>query len=50
MSGFKEHHCYQCRMPIMVASHDISERNYCQNCAYSKINAVRIPYITDEDD
>lgn len=48
MSKYKEHHCYQCRTPIMVASHDVSERNYCQNCAFSKIGATSIRYESDE--
>lgn len=48
MSKYKEHHCYQCRMPIMVASHDVAERNYCQSCAFSKIGATSIHY--DEGD
>lgn len=37
MTTYKNVVCYKCRIPIMVASHDVGERNYCQTCAWDKL-------------
>lgn len=34
---YLERSCYSCEVTIMVASHDISERYYCQTCAIAKV-------------
>lgn len=50
MTNYENRLCYGCAITIMVATHDISERNYCQTCAFSKIGAVRLSYDTNRED
>lgn len=40
---YKQAECFQCGVELVVPTHDYSERNYCQPCAFSKLGYVRIP-------
>ena len=40
--------CDTCGMTIMVATYDVTHRNYCQTCAYSKLGAVGLSYTPNE--
>jgi ribosomal protein S27AE len=37
MTNYKNVRCWKCDTNILVASHDLAERNYCQSCAWDKI-------------
>lgn len=37
MTKYKNVRCWKCDTDILVASHDLAERNYCGQCAWDKI-------------
>jgi len=50
MTNYENRLCHGCAIAIMVATYDVSERNYCQTCAFSKIGSVRIPNTTNKEE
>lgn len=50
MTNYKNVRCWKCDSDIMVATHDLAERNYCGTCAWDKIASGRIPTTGDTDD
>ena len=40
MTNYKNVRCWKCDSNIMVATHDLAERNYCQSCAWDKLLLV----------
>jgi ribosomal protein S27AE len=37
MTNYKNVRCWKCDTEILVASHDLAERNYCTTCAWDKL-------------
>ena len=37
---FIERNCYSCDIDLMVVSHDVSERYYCNSCAWAKFSGT----------
>jgi len=43
MTNYKNTRCWKCKADIVVALHDLAERNYCQSCAWDKLASGRNP-------
>lgn len=43
MTNYKNTRCWKCKADIVVALHDLAERNYCTPCAWDKLSIGRIP-------
>ena len=50
MTNYKNVRCWKCDSDILVASHDLAERNYCNTCAWDKLALGRIPTTGDTDE
>jgi hypothetical protein len=37
MTNYKNTLCWKCKGDIVVALHDLAERNYCHTCAWDKL-------------
>ena len=46
---YKNTRCWKCDSDILVATHDLAERNYCETCAWDKLALRRIPTTGDID-
>ena len=40
MTNYINTKCWKCDCHLMVASHDLAERNYCTTCAWDKLIMV----------
>jgi hypothetical protein len=40
MTNYKNMRCWKCKAEIVVALHDLAERNYCTPCAWDKLMLV----------
>jgi hypothetical protein len=49
MTNYKNTRCWKCDLDLVVEAHDLSERNYCETCAWDKLALGRIPTTGDID-
>ena len=49
MTNYINAKCWKCDCHLVVASHDLAERNYCQSCAWDKLALGRIPTSKETD-